>query len=189
LPEGGMTFTTPIGTVTGLPEVYQPLVAMIDAGQVSLRDAKASPAFANRAMVELVQAVTLLMSGNHAHPMLPDGGSPAARDACRRLNQAIARYNASGTDLTQLVAPAIGSSIGADVLETLLVGELLAGRTAEVDPLTTEILAVLARGGRSVQRDGAPVADPVEARRIVTDAVGNVLEKRQPLLRRLGILD
>ena len=42
-------------------------------------------------------------------------------------------------DLPRLAAPAIGSAIGADILETLLVGELLAGKPADVGALATEI--------------------------------------------------
>ena len=34
VPEGGATFATPIGNVTGRPEVYQPLLAMLEAGPV-----------------------------------------------------------------------------------------------------------------------------------------------------------
>ena len=68
-------------------------------------------------------------------------------------------------------------------------GELLAGKPADVGALATEIVAVLGRGGRSVQRDGKPVTDPAETLRIVTEAVAGMLERRVPLLRRLGVLE
>lgn len=189
VPEGGPTFATPIGNVTGRPEVYQPLLAMLDQGPLSVRTVRESPAFAGRPLVELMQAFTLLVSGGYAHPMLPEGGTAAGREAARRLNQAIARANANAADLPRLAAPAIGSAVGADVLETMVVGELLAGRPADVEPLAAEVLAVLARSGRSVQRDGKPVTDPVEARPIISDAIRNMIEKRFPVLRRLGVLE
>jgi hypothetical protein len=69
------------------------------------------------------------------------------------------------------------------------VGELLVGKPAEVGSLTTEIVALLRRSGRSVQRDGKPVTDPAETMRIVTEAVVGMLERRVPLLRRLGVLE
>ena len=128
----GATFATPIGNVTGRPEVYQPLLSMLDAGPLSVRQARASPAFAGRPLVELMQAFTLLVAGGYAHPMLPDGGTTAGHEAARRLNLAIARANANAADLPRLAAPAIGSAIGVDILETLLVGELLAGKPADV---------------------------------------------------------
>ena len=91
-------------------------------------------------------------------------------------------------DLPRLAAPAIGSAIGADILETLLVGELLAGKPADVGALASELLGILGRSGRSVQRDGKPVTDPAETLRIVTDAVAGMLERRVPLLLGIGVL-
>jgi SAM-dependent methyltransferase len=188
VPEGGASFATPIDNVTGKPEVYQPLLSMLEAGPLSARQARESPAFAGRPLVELMQAFTLLVAGGYAHPMLPDGGTTAGHEAARRLNLAIGRANANGADLPRLVAPAIGSAVGADVLETLLVGELLAGKPADVGALASELLGILGRGGRSVQREGKPVTDAVEALRIVTDAVAGMLERRVPLLLGIGVL-
>ena len=39
VPEGGVTFATPIGSVTGRPEVYEPLLSMINSGSLSVRQA------------------------------------------------------------------------------------------------------------------------------------------------------
>ena len=189
VPEGGPTFSTPMGNVTGRPDIYQPLLDMLDGGSISVRRVRESPVFAERTLMELMQAFTLLVAGGYAHPMLPGGGSAAGREASRRVNQVIARANSDAADLPRLVAPAIGSAIGVDVLDTLLVGALLAGEAADVDPLADQVQMVLERSGRSVQRDGKPVTDAVEARRIVTDAVRSVLEKRVPVLRRLGVLE
>ena len=189
VPEGGASFITPVGKVTGRPEVYQPLLAMLDSGPISVRQVRESEAFIGRQPMELLQAFALLVSGGYAHPMLPDGGTTAGREASRRLNQAIARTNSNANDLRWLAAPAIGSANGAEMLETLLVGELLAGKPAEVEPLTADFLAVLARTGRNVQREGIPVTDPAESHGIVTEAVSVLLQRRLPLLRNLGVLE
>ena len=188
VPEGGITFATPIGSVTGRPEVYQPLLTMLEAGPLSVRQASQSPEFAGRPLVELMQAFTLLVAGGYAHPMLPNGGTTDGHEAARRLNLAIARANASAADLPRLAAPAIGSAIGMDILETLLVGELLAGKPADVGALSTELVGVLGRSGRSMQRDGKPITDQAETLRVVTEAVVGMLERRVPVLRRLGVL-
>jgi SAM-dependent methyltransferase len=189
VPEGGATFATPIGSVTGRPEIYQPLLELLDSGPLSVSRVREAPAFAGRPLVELLQAFTLLVSGGYAHPLMPDGGTAAAREASRRLNQAIVRANGNAADLPRLAAPAIGSAVGTDILETFVVGELLAGRSADVEPLTTEVLATLGRSGRSVQREGKPVIEPTEARQIVLDAIRTVIERRVPILRTLGVLD
>ena len=188
VPDGGPVFPTPTGSVTGRPEVYQPLLDMLETGPINVGRVRASPTFAERPLLELMQAFTLLVSGGYAHPMLPDGGTTAGREASRRFNQAIARANGDAADMPRLITPAIGSAIGADVLETLLVGELLAGAESDADRLSDAVLVVLGRSGRQVQREGKPVTDPVEARPIVVDAVRNMLERRVPVLRNLGVL-
>src|SRR5262249_19990470 len=157
MPEAGPTFNAPMGAVTGRPEVYQPLFDVLQAGPLSIRQARALPSFADRPLVELVQAFTLLAAGGYVHPMLPGGGTEAGREASRRLNLALARAVANAIDLPQLVAPAIGSSIRPDILEVLMAGELAAGRPADANALSGEMLAKLLRGGRNVQRDGQAI--------------------------------
>ena len=65
---------------------------------------------------------------------------------------------------------------------------MLAGKPADVGALAAELVGILGRGGRSVQREGKPVTDQAEIRQIVTEAVAGMLERRVPLLRRLGVL-
>ena len=189
VPESGPTFSTAMGTVTGLPEIYRPLIAMLDEAPRSLADLRASDTFASRTVAELIQATTLATGGNYAHPVLPAGGTAAGRDAARSLNRVISGINASGVDLPQLVSPMTGSAIGSDSLESMIVGQLLAGRPADIGPLTTDIVAILARSGRAVHRDGRLVTDPADVRGIAEAGVTACLERRVPLLRRLGILN
>jgi SAM-dependent methyltransferase len=188
VPEGGPSFATPVGNVTGRPEIYRPLLAMLDEGPLSIPRARENAGLAALSLVELMQAFALLVGGGFAHPMLPEGGTEAGRAAAGRLNQAIARANADGADLPRLAAPALGSAVGVDMLEVMVVGAVLAGRPAEVEMLTGDVLVALARAGRSVQRDGTAVTDPAEARRIVADAISGMIEKRFPVLRILGVL-
>jgi hypothetical protein len=189
IPEAGISFATPIGNVTGRPEIYQPLLTMLDDGPIDVTQVSRSPTFKERPLAEVMQAFTLLVAGGYAHPMLPNGGTTAGHEASRRLNIAIARANSSAADLARLAAPAIGSAVGGDSLEVLLVGELLTGEPPDVTRLSEQLVGILTRSGRTVQREGTPVTDPAEARRVVADAVIAMLEKRVPVLRRLGVLE
>jgi hypothetical protein len=67
----------------------------------------------------MLQAFSLLIAGGYAHPILPCGGTVAGRDACQRLNLAIADANANAAELPRLASPVIGSVAGGDILETL----------------------------------------------------------------------
>jgi SAM-dependent methyltransferase len=184
-----VTIATPMGSLTGRPDIYRPLLAMLEAGPLSIRQARSLEPFASRPLVELLQAVSLLITGGYAHPVLQDGLSPAARQGAAALNRAVAALNADGGDMPRLVAPAIGSAMNVDLLETLTVGEILAGRPAEVESLSGAVLELLTRAGRSVQRDGKPVADPVAARSILAQALTGVVERRLPVLRALGVVE
>jgi SAM-dependent methyltransferase len=183
-----VTFSTPVGMVTGRTEVYRPLFDMLADGPLSLRQVRGAAPYAGRPLMELLQAITLMMAGGFAHPVLPGGGSAAAREAAQRLNLAIAAANEHGAELARLVAPLIGSTLQVDLLETLMVGDLLAGRPADMDGLTTSVLTGLERSGRTMQRDGKPVTDPAETRTMAAEVVQRFLERRTPVLRTLGVL-
>ncbi len=119
--------------------------------------------------------------------MLPD---PAAgRATARALNRAIARASADGLDMPRLAAPAIGSVIVADALETAVIGRLLEGAAADETPLTEHVLEVLRRAGRALRWDGEVVEDPAEARRRAAELVRTTLGPRAMLFRALGVLE
>lgn len=94
-----VTIQTPMGQLTGRPEIYRPLLTMLEAGPVSVQAAYQTPAFCGRSLLELLQAVTLLIAGGFAHPIPPGGTSPETRASVARLNAAMAAMNAQGGDL------------------------------------------------------------------------------------------
>jgi SAM-dependent methyltransferase len=183
-----ITFATPIGIVTGRTEIYRPLFDLLAQGPVSLRQAREAEPYTGRPLMELLQAITLMMAGGYAHAVLRGGVTAPARQATQRLNQAIAAANAHGAELQRVVAPLIGSTLQVDLLETLMVGDLLSGRPADIDGLTTSVLSGLERSGRAMQREGKPVTDLDEIRAMAAEVVHRFLERRVPVLRTLGVL-
>jgi len=184
-----ITFDTPVGKVTGRPEIYRPLFDLQAEGILSVHRARELPTFASRPLGELLQAIALMIGGGFARPVLRGGVTAAARQATQRLNRTIALENARGGELALLAAPLIGSALPADVLETLIVGDVIAGLPTDLPNLTRSLLSGLERSGRKVQRDGQPVSDPAEIRTVATDLVERFLNQRLPVLRTLGILD
>src|SRR6202012_6147708 len=85
-----VTIPTALGPVTGKPEIYRPLLAMLENGPVSVVQIRATPVFAQRPLLELLQAVALLIGAGYALPLLPDGESAAAHSGSAGLNRAIA---------------------------------------------------------------------------------------------------
>ncbi len=183
-----ITFGTPIGTVTGRTEIYRPLFDLLVQGPVSLRQAREATPYAGRPLMELLQAITLMIAGGYAHPVLPGGATAPARQAALRLNQTIAAENGHGAELQRLVSPLIGSALQVDLLETLMVGDLLSGRPADTESMTASVLSGLERSGRTMQREGKPVTDPAETQAMAAEVVQRFLERRTPVLRMLGVL-
>ena len=185
LPDGEISFTTPVGTLTGRPEVYTPLLTTLRQGPASISDLRrADPA---RTTGDIVQALMLLIGAGHIHPMLPDPTAGAA--TTRALNRWIAQANGAGADMPRLAAPAIGSMLPVDLLETLVVGQLLDGAAEDAPSLARHMLAQLSHSGRSLQRDGQKLEDPREVEQHARKLAQDILTTRVPLLRALGVID
>lgn len=186
---GDISFATPLGSMTGNPDAYRPLLSALEAGPLTIAQARTIQPFASRPMVELLQAVALLISGGYAHPGLPNGASVEARQATAGLNRAVAAANADGAEMPRLASPVLGTALTVDVTETLVAGALMAGQQPEVESLAAELEALLRRGGRTLQKDGQQVTEPAKATELATAIVRHILDNRAPLLRRLGVLE
>jgi hypothetical protein len=187
----GVKFTTPLGEIAGRPEVYDPLLRRLERGPLSVRDARAVEGAAERPLVETVQALAMLVAGGYALPLRAGIDAPGSREACRRLNMAIAETNAEGggMDIAWLASPVTAAAVASDWIETLIVRALLSERAVDAEKISTDILKTFAKVERSVQHEGTIIADPEEAARVMTDVVRKTIEVRAPILARLGILD
>jgi len=106
-----------------------------------------------------------------------------------RLNEIIIEAITHGEEINYLVAPLLGAAIETNPLEALTVGALLYGGVpSDLDGLVESVFAAMRTGGRSVMRDGAPVENEADSRRILGDVVTHLLENRIPLFRSVGIL-
>ena len=184
---GDVIFRTPLGNMTGKAEAYRPLMDRLQAGPMTIGEARSVGVFPNLPLVELLQGIALLLGG-FAHPVNP-GDSAAARQATARLNRAIAATNAAGAEIPLLATSALGTAPRFDVTDTLMVGDILAGMKADAETLGTALGAHLRRSGRTVQREGQPVTDPAETRALAIGMAQTFLDERLPTLRRLGILE
>ncbi len=180
-PEPTINFTTSIGPVTGREDIYRPLLAMLDRGPLSVRDAHATPGLAASPLHDALPAIALLIDGGYAHPAVP-APSPAA---ARALNLAIAARNEAGETLPWLATPTIASAIAGDLTEILVIADAIAG-TPGPDPDR-----ILAAATHATRRDGRPPPDPIPARHILADRLAVVqagMAARRATLQRLGVL-
>ena len=186
--EAEITFPGPVGTVTGQPDFYRPLVDAIRQAPVTIGALRALPELKNRPVGEFVQAAILLMGAGFAHPASPHGGQPQTRAGAARFNAAIVERLRFGVDLHRMAAPLIGSSIAVDVIEGLVIGHLLDDASNDPERLIDAVLTDVVRSGRTLLRDGQPLKDPADARVLIGENVRGLLERRYQLLRDKGVI-
>ena len=174
---------TPLGIVGGLPAIYRPLVEMLRAAPCSIRTIRGHSAWAAGSVPDLLQAITLLMSGGYVHPVAPKSVQAAARPCTERLNAALCEAAAGGEDVGHLASPVIGSAVAVNLLETLMIRAPGVGRDGLVERLCHD----LARLGRPIEQDGQAVTDRVQALKRLESAVDTFRGQRQPVLERLGV--
>lgn len=185
--ERDVQISTGIGHVTPRPEIYNPALERLAQGPLSMRELHSLPALRDLPMAEALQVMAFLTAGGLAHPLNPAATAPS-RAACARLNRAVGQINRHGGAIQFLAAPALGTGLSTDAVETMLLDELDQPQP-DAAAITERVLAILAQTGRSVVKDGAVVPQPDAARAAMRETVDRILHDRVPLLRRLGILE
>jgi hypothetical protein len=166
--------------------MYAPLRAALADGPLSVAATLASGEGSIEAAAD---AIAMLIASGQAHPVMPQAVAQEAVAPVGRLNDAIIDAIARGEDLPHLVSPVLGSAVATNPFEALTIGALRAGEKPEnLAGLTETVRMAMRRGGRTVVRDGAPVADEAQATAILREAVTRIVEHRVPLFRALGIL-
>jgi SAM-dependent methyltransferase len=77
--EDPIKLPTPLGIVGGLSAIYGPLVEMLRAGPCTIGTIRGHSAWAAGSVPDLLQAITLMMSGGYIHPALPQSVAATAR--------------------------------------------------------------------------------------------------------------
>lgn len=76
---GGMTFVTPIGSIAGPQEVFDPLLRALASASATFAELRRLPAFAGEPGV-LLQALQILMWGDYVHPLRPDSNEASSAE-------------------------------------------------------------------------------------------------------------
>jgi hypothetical protein len=185
--EQNIQIPTGIGQLGLRMDIYGPILERLAQGPMSVLELRQTKVLAQQPLSETLQAVAFLMTGGLAHPALGPTPDPAAVASSRALNAALAAANALGASHTVLASPVTGSGIGADFAETLMLPEIMAGRT-NPEALVDHILGRLSFTGRSVVKEGKPITDQAAARAEMATTVNRLLTEREGLWKRLGLL-
>jgi SAM-dependent methyltransferase len=177
------------GTVPPDPELYGPLVAALREGPLSVAAARLAGPLADCPVEETARAIAMVIAAGHAHPLQPPSVAEGAAPGVARLNAALIDGIADGEDFGYLVSPRSGAAIEIDPLEALTIRAL--GRDdapVDLDRLVDMVRQSMRRSGRDATRDGAGTEEGGETVSISRVAIAEILARRVPVFRALGIL-
>lgn len=176
-----LTFDTALGTIQLRPDMYKPVIEVLDRGPMTVRELVASPPAAKLEWGGLTDAIKVLVGRGDLQPALPAEDEAERTASAHAFNAAVTALAKDSDDLGYLASPVTGGGVRVDRLTQL---HLQAKRDGG-DPV--EALAALAeRGGGIVDRNDNKLA-PEEARVALEDRVAGMERRTIPLLERLGI--
>jgi hypothetical protein len=177
-----MTFETALGKLQVRPDMYKPVIEILDRGPLSLRELVASPVAAKLEWAGLLDAIKVLVGHGELQPALPAESDAARAASARGFNAAVmARANESA-ELGYFASPVTGGGVRVDRFTQLY---LAARGDSSGDPVSALAAMAEQRGG-IVDKDDKPLG-PEEARAALTAKAARIEARTVPLLARLGI--
>jgi SAM-dependent methyltransferase len=177
-----MTFETALGKLQVRPDMYKPVIEILDSGPLSLRELIARPAAAKLGWAGLLDAIKVLVGHGELQPALPADSDAARAASARGFNAAVTVRAQESAELGYFASPVTGGGVRVDRFTQLYLG---AKQDGTGDPVAA--LAALAeqRGG-IVDKDDKKLG-PEEARAALAVRAAQIEERTVPLLARLGI--
>lgn len=176
-----------VGDVTLSEQYHLPVVELLSERLITAADVRALPAFAELPFEEAMASLALLVSAGHAAPVVPGWRESGTAERANRMNRALIADNRLGHSHGFLVAPAIGTEIAVEFVESLAIGHVLDGAERSAGVLTDLVVGDLRRQQRHVIEDGVEVSDEAAERAVVERRVVLALGRVEGVLTRLGV--
>jgi hypothetical protein len=176
-----LTFDTALGTIQLRPDMYKPVIEVLDRGPMTVRELVASPPAAKLEWSGLLDAIKVLVGRGDLQPALPAENEAERAASAHRFNAAVTALAKDSEDLSYLASPVTGGGVRVDRLTQL---HLQAKRDGD-DPVTT-LAAIAERGGGIVDKNDDKLS-PEEARAALAKRAMRIEQRTLPLLARLGI--
>lgn len=176
------TFKTPLGEANGQTEVYAPIMDQVAQGATSLHDLATTT---HIDLGKLMQAAAALTSSGQIHPAQATTDS----EPSRRLNRAVAKRVLRGEPYRYLAAPTVGNGINAGDVEITALEALTQNEINAPDALAQAIWSRFKPIGRRLVKDGQTLQTDAQNLRELRQRADDILNKRVPVWRELGLLD
>jgi SAM-dependent methyltransferase len=177
-----MTFDTALGTLQLRPDIYKPVIEVLNEGPMTLRELMERPAVSRLEWVSLTDAIKVLVGRGDLHPALPADNQAKREAMTTAFNNAVLARAKESTELGYLASPVTGGGIRVDRLTQLY---LLAKVQDGANP--TDLMAKTAMmSGHSIEKDGKKL-EPEEMAAALAAHATQIEKHMVPLLNRLGI--
>ncbi|MEN9248603.1 MAG: class I SAM-dependent methyltransferase [Gloeomargarita sp. SZTDM-1c_bins_89] len=167
---------TTAGQVQLQPSLYEPLVAQLAQGPVTVAELVERLSPQGITLQQIGQALVVLTGLGYAHPVVGQGNPTEG------FNRAVIQRAELDGEIQFLASPVIGNGVKVSHLELLF---LLAERRQQ--PSFDFVWGILERRGLKLTKDGQVLETPQENRQFLQEQVTQFEQKGRALLRRLGI--
>jgi hypothetical protein len=173
-----------MGDANGNPDLYLPLLKALEGGDLSLGELATQPVMADKNLANLIEVAVLLINADYVHPKQLDINTEVAH----RINRVICRLMLHGHNYSFLVAPALGSAVGAGFVEMIETSLLLDQPNLDENTFVDAAWQLLARTGRRLVKDGVQLTTKEASVAELKSIHANFHANKRDLWRKLGVL-
>ncbi len=178
----------PFGEINGREDLYIPVIDALAQRPHSLAELAALPAIQGSGLPQLVQVAALLSSTAQA-AIYPLQQPAEAVPSSAAMNRALTGQLQYGDDFQVLAAPRLGNGVAVSMIDSLTYLMLSApDAPRDAAAIASRAWRLMAVQGRRLLRNGAPIEGDEQNIAELTMLVGEVLAKKLPVWRQLGIL-
>lgn len=183
--ELSLEFKTPLGKAKGAPDVYEPIIEVLEQRHsATLGELQSHPKLAAQGLGTLVQAYQLMLGNMQVHPAFPG----THKDSAVAFNMAVADEIIMGADYAVGAAAYAGTGIGMSFIEACAFVSLAKNDKISSEELVAEVWQNMRRAGRRLIKDGQTVQADDENIAGLRPVVQQLLETGVPAWRKLGFI-
>ena len=179
------TLMTSAGELKANESIVEPMLERLKTGDAAVAELATLPELAALPPEQLLQTLSLLVESGQLHPMRAGTAGHAASQA---LNRLLIDESQREESFQYLAAPALGSAIFVGHVEQALLIALRELGSDSIAALRDLAWARLKAQNKRLLRDGKPLESEADNIAEVEWRVGRFLDRRLPLLRRLGAI-
>lgn len=167
--------------------VYRPLLDLLaDHQPHRIADLSSRLAGQGIAMMQVIQAVMVLISLNHVAPAQGEAEVKASIPTARRINAAVVERARYGDAVACLASPVTGGGMTADHMALRILGALEKGADTPAKAAQA-VWEMLQAEGRVMTREGKPLETAEENLAELARVAETFIEQQWPLLQKLGV--